>query len=71
LRSNRNYLHINVKNSIFAYNLKTKDMVLTFFISAMLATRPMDTPKEVVRFSTEMILENEITIPKPIENKMK
>lgn len=44
-------------------------MVLTFFISAMLATKPMDTPKEVVRFSNEMILENEITIPKPVENK--
>ena len=46
-------------------------VALTFFISAMLATRPMDTPKEIVRFSTEMILENETTIPKPIENKMK
>ena len=44
-------------------------VALTIFISAMLATRPMDTPKEVVRFSTEMILENEITIPKPVENK--
>lgn len=46
-------------------------VALTFFISAMLATRPMDTPKEIVRFSTEMILENETTIPKPIENKTK
>lgn len=46
-------------------------VALTIFISAMLATRPMDTPKEIIRFSTEMILENEITIPKPIENKMK
>lgn len=46
-------------------------VTLTFFISAMLATMPMDTPKEIVRFSTEMILENEITIPKPIENKLK
>lgn len=46
-------------------------MILTIFISAMLATRPMDTPKEIIRFHTEMILENEITIPKPIESKMK
>lgn len=46
-------------------------VTLTIFISAMLAARPMDTPKEIVRFSTEMILENEITIPKPIENKLK
>lgn len=45
-------------------------MVLTFLVSAMLATRPMDTPKEIIRFSTEMILENEITIPKPVVYKM-
>ena len=46
-------------------------VTLTIFISTLLATMPMDTPKEIVRFSTEMILENEITIPKPIENKMR
>lgn len=46
-------------------------VTLTIFISTMLATMPIDTPKEIVRFSTEMILENEITIPKPIENKMR
>ena len=46
-------------------------VTLTIFISTLLATMPMDTPKEIIRFSTEMILENEITIPKPIENKMK
>lgn len=46
-------------------------VTLTIFISTMLATMPIDTPKEIVRFNTEMILENEITIPKPIENKLK
>lgn len=41
-------------------------MIMTFLVSAMLTTLPMeDKPKEVIQFSSEMLIEEQTTIPKP------
>lgn len=41
-------------------------MIMTFFISAMLTAVPMEErPKEVIQFSSEMLIEEQTTIPKP------
>ena len=41
-------------------------MIMTFLVSAMLAALPMEEkPKEVIQFSSEMLIEEQTTIPKP------
>jgi hypothetical protein len=41
-------------------------MIMTFLVSAMLTTLPMEEkPKEVIQFSSEMLIEEQTTIPKP------
>lgn len=41
-------------------------MILTFVVGAMLTTSPMEEkPKEVIQFSSEMLIEEQTTIPKP------
>lgn len=41
-------------------------MIMTFLVSAMLTTLPMEEkPKEVIQFSSKMLIEEQTTIPKP------
>jgi hypothetical protein len=41
-------------------------MIMTFLVSAMLTALPMEEkPKEVIQFSSEMLIEEQTTIPKP------
>jgi hypothetical protein len=41
-------------------------MIMTFLVSAMITALPMEEkPKEVIQFSSEMLIEEQTTIPKP------
>lgn len=41
-------------------------MIMTFLVSAMLTALPMEEKtKEVIQFSSEMLIEEQTTIPKP------
>ena len=41
-------------------------MIMTFLVSAMLTALPMEEkPKKVIHFSSEMLIEEQTTIPKP------
>lgn len=40
--------------------------MMTFLVSAILTALPMEEkPKEVIQFSSEMLIEEQTTIPKP------
>jgi hypothetical protein len=41
-------------------------MIMTFLVSAMFTAFPMEEkPKEIIQFSSEMLIEEQTTIPKP------